>query len=66
MAQTKRCNRCGRELDFWDLQQDFTIHKEKLGYGTSHDGDSVHLQVCCSCFDALVDECVIDPVEETE
>lgn len=64
MAETKYCNHCGRALDIWDLQEDFTIHKDNLGYGTQHDGDSVHLQLCCDCFDKLVGECAIDPITE--
>lgn len=58
------CNRCGRPLDFWDLQEDFSIHKYELGYGTKHDGDSVDLQLCCDCFDKLVEECAISPIKE--
>ena len=66
MAEPRHCNHCGRPLDFWDVQEDLSIHKEKLGYGTKHDGDSVHLQLCCDCFDKLVDECVVNPVTECE
>lgn len=66
MTETKYCNHCGRVLDFWDLQEDLTIHKDNLGYGTQHDGDSVHLQLCCDCFDKLVGECAIDPITERD
>lgn len=66
MAEPGHCNRCGHPLDFWDLQEDLSIHKEKLGYGTKHDGDSVHLRLCCACFDKFVDECVVNPVTECE
>jgi len=57
------CNRCGKELDFFDQQQDFTIHKH-IGYGSVHDGDHVNLQLCCECFDKAVAECKISPIEE--
>lgn len=66
MAETKYCNRCGRPLDFWDLQEELIIHSDYLGYGTKHDGDSVHLQLCCNCFDELVDSCAINPITERD
>lgn len=56
------CNRCGRELDFWDIQEDFTIHRH-VGYGSIHDGDVVNIRFCCDCFDAIVDECKVSPIE---
>lgn len=57
------CNLCGKELDFFDLQNDFSIHR-KIGYGSVHDGDDVHLRLCSDCFDGLVDECDVSPIEE--
>lgn len=63
MQQEERCNKCGKKLDVFDLQEDFLIHK-KIGYGSVHDGDRVHLKLCCSCFDELVSQCAIDPIIE--
>ena len=63
MQDGKICNRCGRELDFWDVQEDFTIDRH-IGYGSVHDGDIVNLHLCCDCFDKIVDECKVSPVEE--
>lgn len=57
------CNLCGKELDFFDMQNDLSIHK-KIGYGSVHDGDDVHLRLCSDCFDELVDECNVSPIEE--
>jgi len=57
------CNRCGKELDMWDLQQDFTIHT-KVGYGSIHDMDTVHYQLCCDCFDKAVEESRVSPIIE--
>ena len=54
------CNRCGRSLDFWDKQEDFSIIK-KLGYGTKYDGQRLRYRVCCSCIEDLIFECVICP-----
>ena len=65
MQDSKVCNRCGKELDFWDIQGDFTLHKH-IGCGSIHDGDIVRLQFCCECFDEIVDECKVSPIEEVE
>ncbi len=60
--QTKiHCNGCGRELDFWDLQQNFTIHK-RVEYGSIYDGSLVDLRLCCECFDSLVQACAVLPI----
>lgn len=63
-TEHKYCNVCGRELDIWDLQEELSITKERMGYGTAYDGDSVHLQFCCECFERLVRACKINPVVE--
>lgn len=66
MAETKYCNRCGRALDIWDVQEGFIVHKEKLGYGTKYDGDSLHLQLCCDCMEWLIEACAIYPIMEID
>lgn len=63
MQEKKVCNYCGKELDLFDLQQKFIIHT-RIGYGSIHDGDSVHCQLCCDCFDKLAGECKISPIIE--
>lgn len=63
MADKIVCNRCGRELDFFDQQEDFTIHK-KIGYGSIYDGCTVHYQLCCDCFDKAVAESAVSPIKE--
>lgn len=63
---TKYCNLCGKALDAFDEQQEFVIHNEKIGYGSVHDGDSVHLQLCCDCMDKLAEQCMIDPIIDVE
>ena len=57
------CNHCGKELDIFDLQQEFTIHR-KIEYGSSYDGCIVHLQLCCDCFDKMVESCKVNPITE--
>lgn len=61
-ADIKRCNLCGQDLDFWDLQEEFIIHKETLGYGTAHDGDAMSLQLCCKCMDRIINACLLSPI----
>lgn len=63
MPEKKFCNRCGVELDFFDLQQDFSIHR-KIGYGSIYDGSTVDLQLCCECFDKMAEECTVSPISE--
>lgn len=64
MSNTKYCNCCARPLDEWDLQQKFAIHT-LVGYGSKYDTEKIRLQLCCSCFDNLVDKCAIPPVENS-
>lgn len=68
MAKGKTlCNLCGKEFDTWDDQGNFGIHT-RVGYGSKFDGDDVDLDLCCKCFDKLMDElitkCKINPITE--
>ncbi len=63
IKENRVCNCCGKELDFWDLQEDLTIHK-RIGYGSRYDGDEIELRLCCACFDKIIDECSVSPVME--
>ena len=51
MQDKQVCNLCGKELDFFDRQENFTIHT-RIGYGSVHDGDKV------------VAMCTVSPIEE--
>ena len=42
------------------------MNKKNITYGSIYDGDSVDLQLCCKCFDSLVNSCVICPVVDKE
>lgn len=64
MTDEKICNKCGRVLDIFDIQEDFSIHKENLGYGTKYDTDKLNITLCCSCMEKLIDSCCVSPVEE--
>lgn len=56
------CNFCGKELDFWDEQEDFSIHTQ-IGYGSKYDGDYISFQICCDCMDKFIDNCAVSPIE---
>lgn len=62
MATTIICNKCGKKFDMWDTQEDFSIHRH-CGYGTKYDGSVINLDLCCNCFEELVQSCAISPLE---
>ena len=64
MSKIIICNKCGKEFDFWDSQEDFEIQKDELGYGTKHDGQALELNLCCQCMSELISECKISPVSD--
>lgn len=57
------CNKCGKPLDMWDTQENFSIHRH-LGYGTSYDGDTLDLHLCCGCIEKLIEKCEVSPIVE--
>lgn len=60
MKEATVCNLCGAKLDFWDRQGDYSLDKN-VGYGSTHDGEHIHLHLCCKCFDYIVDSCKVSP-----
>lgn len=56
-----RCNKCGKEMDIWDRQENFSINGI-CGYGTKYDGSKIQLNLCCDCMEELIDACVVSPV----
>lgn len=57
------CNKCGKELDTFDIQENFSIVRS-LGYGTQYDGEDLNIRLCCKCMETLIKQCVISPVSE--
>ena len=57
------CNMCGRELDFYDEQADYSIHT-RIGYGSKYDGHDLNVTLCCDCMDIIIDECSVSPLSE--
>ena len=58
-----RCNKCGREMQVFDLHNNFSIHKT-IGYGSVHDGDELRIAFCCDCMDEIISSCVVSPISE--
>lgn len=56
------CNMCGKPLDIFDRESNFTMVVPKIGYGSRHDGQKCKLQICSKCFDQLVSYCEVSPV----
>lgn len=51
---TKVCNMCGKKFGLWDHQEDFCFD-HKIGYGSAHDLERIQLNLCCRCFDKVID-----------
>lgn len=64
MAIKKICNKCGKEFDIYDSQEDFSIYSQLIGYGSKYDGSSLELDLCCECMDELIESCKISPIKE--
>ena len=62
MQEKTVCNCCGKELDIFDLQQNFVIHK-RVQYGSVYDGCDVDYHLCCDCFDRAVEACRVSPIK---
>ena len=52
------CNVCGKEFNMWDNQEGFGFDY-RVGYGSKHDGENLKCDLCCDCFDKLLDEYLI-------
>ncbi len=62
MANKEQCSKCGKFLDLWDFQEDFSLSRF-LGYGTKYDGERLEIKLCCECMEKLIDECKISPIK---
>lgn len=63
-----RCNVCGNSIEqVFENQMIVSLH-ERIGYGCKYDGNTFDLDICCNCFDKLIDgfveKCVINPIKE--
>lgn len=66
MARRTLCNVCGKTFTDYDEQEHIGLHT-KLGYGSEYDGEVIDLDVCCECFDKMLDklvsQCKINPIQ---
>lgn len=53
-----KCDFCGKELDELDTQEGFGFHHPHIGYGSQYDGESIDIDLCCDCFDKMMEEYV--------
>lgn len=62
---TKVCNMCGKTFDLWDHQGSFCCDQQ-IGYGSIHDFEHIQLNLCCQCFDKVLDwllpQCKHNPI----
>jgi len=60
-----RCHVCGKYFDCHDYAHNLCMDKE-MGYGSSHDLERIQLNLCCDCFDKILDwvlpQCKINPI----
>lgn len=50
----KCCTMCNKIFDMWDLQEDFSFSRW-IGYGSKYDLNKLDIQLCCTCFDKVLD-----------
>lgn len=48
------CDMCGKEFDEFDRQENFGFHYPDIGYGSEFDNTSIHIDLCCGCFDKMM------------
>lgn len=58
------CNYCGEVMDYFDQNEDFSIKKTRLGFGTIYDGDKLELRLCCSCMEKIIQNCKVSPITD--
>ena len=63
------CNMCGKDFDRLDERGNLGFHY-KVGYGSVYDGEDINLDLCCDCFDELIEyivtKCKINPIKNID
>ena len=61
----KICNMCGKTFNFWDNHENFCLERS-VGFGSKYDLHHIRLNLCCGCFDKVIDwiipQCKHDPI----
>lgn len=51
-----KCDLCGKFLNEYDELENFGIRYNNIGYGSKYDGCNINIDMCCECFDKMIDE----------
>jgi hypothetical protein len=65
LAREYICNKCGKRMNEYDIQERLSVY-QNLGYGSKFDGERVEIDLCCDCFDTIIEECKISPIIHTQ
>lgn len=52
------CDMCGKQFDEFDRQESFGFHYPDVGYGSKFDNTSINIDLCCDCFDKMMDNLI--------
>lgn len=67
--ERRHCTVCGKEFDEWATQENFGMD-HYCNYGSKHDEEHIKIDMCCSCFEKLMDfvipRCRQNPFENRE
>lgn len=53
MKRKQKCTMCGKKFEMHDTCADLHFEK-RIGYASIYDGETLKLDLCCDCFDHLV------------
>ncbi len=56
------CSLCGKELEIYDILNDYSVKRERIGYGSMYDGMALNLCICSDCLDKMILLCKINPL----
>ena len=63
------CTMCGKTLDEDDMFENYSADMH-IGYGSKYDESRIRFQLCCGCFDRILDMviplCKTNPVIEED
>lgn len=65
-VNTIHCDMCGKQFSIFDTQENFGFHYHNIGYGSKFDETSIDVDLCCNCFDKMMDEYVMPKLQGEE
>lgn len=57
-----KCDLCCKDFDEFDTQENFGLHYSSVGYGSKFDGESIDVDMCCGCFDKMMENYIIPQI----